>query len=375
MQPLIAAGRSHLTAAQVIAILRDTPAVEVASGCELLDQGLNVLDDLSDLLEGGSVTRNSYADLHGSAALALEAALDWGTAIVRPWMSLSDGTSTARFNLGAYYTTTDEVELEDDPAVRGVECLDILDALNNPTGESYAVGKGARYLAAVQEILASQGYSQVVVDTAAANAILPSARVWPLDESTTWLQVVNDLLGSIGYQGIWSDWDGRLRVQPYTSPSSRAPEWSYDAELATSMLTPKGSIKRDFYRAPNRWVFYRANNVDGPTPVEGDGIYTYTNESTGPTSVQARGGRTITRPVPLDVADHASLVAASQITIDADLRLKTTLTRGTSPNPLHWHFDRIAVNDPKVGRAVDVLAPSWTLPLNGDDMTHEWAVL
>ena len=221
MQPPTAPPRDAMTVAAVEALIRDAPGLRIAAGCELLDMDLQVLADLTDSFAGGTVTRQSYANLHGSAELAIETALDWGTAIVRPYMLMSSATTTARFNVGAYFTSTPTTELGAEPIVYEVQGYDILDVLNSSAGEVYAVEAGAGYLATVETILQDQGVTQYVIDQQAAGSTLPSARVWVMDENTTWLTIVNDLLGSIGYQGIWSDWDGKLRVQPYTSPALR----------------------------------------------------------------------------------------------------------------------------------------------------------
>lgn len=375
MQPLTGGPRSAVTSAAVTALIRDSVALRVAAGLELLDRSLSVIADITDLLVAGSVTRSSYADLHGSATLAIESTLDWGSAIVRPYMVLSSTATTARFNLGAYYTPTPKTTLGESPLVHEVACLDILDGLNAPVGETYAVAAGAGYLATVEAILQAQGYTAYFIDQTSAAAILPTARAWPLDERTTWLGVCNDLLASIGYYGIWSDWDGRLRVAQYVSPSSRPPEWRYDIGDGTSMLTPGRTIERDFYRAPNRWVFYRSNNVDSSPPVEGNGLYTVVNQADGPTSIEARGGRVITRPVPLDIADQGSMVKAAQQIVDADMHVKTRLTLGVAPNPLHWHFDVVSLDDPDVGPSGPALVTKWTLPLDGGDGAQEWSLL
>ncbi len=375
MQPMTAPPRDTLTAAAVRGIIRDAPGVRVSAGAELLDRGLNVTADISSLVTGGSITRSSYASLHGSGTLGVESELDWGAALVRPYVVLSAGATSARFNLGAYYTVTPETALGQTPVVHEVALIDILDALNDPVGEVYSVNAGTGYLAAVEAILLGRGFWQYVIDQSAAGSVLPSPRVWLLDDNTTWLTIVNDLLGAIGYQGIWSDWDGRLRVQRYLSPSARLSEFTYDVGATTSMLTLDRKIERDFYKAPNRWVFYRSNNVDGSPPVEGNGIYTVTNQSGGPTSIEARGGRVISKTMALDVADHAALVQAAQVTIDADLTIKTKLTLGSSPNPLHWHFDRMTVNDPAIGPQSEALGTQWTLPLDGGDMSHEWSLI
>lgn len=373
MQPLTAPPRDGLTDAQIIELLRDAPGLEIEAGCELLDMSLTVLDDLSDVLDSGSVSRQSYAQLHGSAQLAIERELDWGQALVRPYMLVSSATTTARFNLGAYFTSSPKTTLGTSPQLYDVTGYDILDVLNTPVGEAYAVAQGAGYLATVETILRDQGVTQYLIDQSRADALLPSPRVWPMDENTSWLTIVNDLLASVGYAGIWSDWDGRMRVQPYQSPSQRATEWTYDVEPETALVSPERATELDLYRAPNRWVFWRSNNLDGPPPVEGNGLFTFVNRVAGPTSVQARGGRVITKPVTLDVADQAALVAAAQKTIDADLRNPAKVTLTTSPNPLHWHFDRITMNDPAAYPLAQMLVTAWTLPLDGEDMSHEWS--
>jgi hypothetical protein len=374
MQVLTAPPRQAFTDATIIRIIRDEPAVEFSAGLELLNMGLQVLDDLTNDFIGGSVARNAYATLHGTATLGLTRVLDWGRAIVRPYMNMTDGTTLIRFNLGAYFTSTPERTLGYEPETYGIAGYDMLHGLSTTVGEAYAVDAGVGYLDAVAAILTAQGYTRFVIDRDAAGTVLPSARVWPIDEQTKWLTIVNDLLGAIGYQGIWSDWDGWLRVHKYVSPSARSSEWTYDVDPETSMLDTLRTLRRDYFEAPNRWVAVRTNNIDGAAPVEGDGIYTYVNQYLGDTSVQARG-RIISKVVPLEAADQASLVAAAQKTIDADTRTSATMALTTWPNPLHWHFDRVTLNDPDVGPVADVLSTSWTLPLDGSLMSHGWSLL
>ena len=375
MQYPNAGPRSGFTAAQIIALIRDAPSIEVGAGCELIDLGLNVLADITDDFAGGIVSRNSYATLHGTAELGISQRLDWGQAIVRPYMTMSDGTITARFNLGAYYTSVPESSTMEDPATYDVTGFDLVHGLNTSVGESYALDTGANVLTEIQNILTPRGFTNVLVDQTAATSVLPAPRVWPIDEDARWLTIVNDLLGSIGYQGIWSDWDGYLRLQAYATPITRLSEWTYDTDPATSMLDPDRTYVRDYFDAPNRWIAVRTNNVDGAAPVEGAGIYTYTNEFVGDTSVQARGGRIITRRLPIEAADQDALIRAAQSSIDADINVKSTVKVSTSPNPLHWHFDRITVEDAAMGPPFEAMATQWRLPLDGGDQSQEWTVL
>jgi hypothetical protein len=303
VQPYVTPVRGDLTADEVVSLIRDTAAVTISGGCELLTgMDLLVAEDITDDLESGSVTRASYASLHGSATLKLTRELPFGSSLLRPYLTLSDGTAEARFNLGAYFTNTPARDLSEFPVSYSVECQDILAVLADPVGDAYAVAKNTSYLDAIESVLLSRGIVRYSIDRDAAAAVLPTDRTWMFDESTTWLTVVNDLLGAIGYAGVWSDWDGFIRCTKYISPRDRATEWTYDTSLTMSMLGNR-TTHRDFYAAPNRWVFYRTNILDGAAPVEGNGMYTYVNLYDGDTSVEQRG-REITKVVGIDAADH-----------------------------------------------------------------------
>jgi hypothetical protein len=375
VQTLTAEPRQNLTAEQVVGLIQDAPGVIIGSGLEIIDLGLNVIEDISADLAGGSVSRSSYATLHGSCKLGISRDLAWGSVLLRPYYTMTDGITLARFNLGAYYTSTPARELEQTPVTFDVDGFDMLLALDDPVGSSYAIDAGRAYLAEVEAILLALGYTAYAIDQTAAAKVLPTARVWVLDDNLSWLTIVNDLLAAVGYAGIWSDWDGRLRVNPYILPSGRGPEWTYNADRVTAMLGSSRSIVRDFFRTPNRWVFRRGNDMDGPAPVEGNGVYTVLNQDQGDTSIDGRGGRVITRAEALDVADHESLVSTADRLIDDDKRIAVKLTLTTFPNPLHWHFDRLHVDDPRMAGVSEILGTSWTLPLTGGDQTHEWTAL
>lgn len=377
MQPITADPRGRLTADQVRWLIQGAPAIEVTPGMELIDQDLSLIEDISEDLGGGHVARNSYATLHGTGAFAIRRVLHWPSAIVRPYMTFSDGDITARFNLGAYYTSVPERQSGEIPPTWDVTGFDILHRLADKTGIPYSIPAGTQYGTAVRTILTEQGYSRFIISPLAATKVLTSAYVSPLDDEKTWLSIVNDLLAAMGYAGIWSDWEGRLRCEPYVIPRERSVEWVYDADPDTSILSPQHTTVSDLYEAPNRWVFIRNNDVDGPAPVEGNGIFTYINELVGETSVESRAGRIVTRIERIDAADQEALVNRAWVTIDADLRAPLLIRARTTPNPLHWHFDRIVIDDPSgvVNPWSDVLSTEWSLPLDGSDMEHSWTVL
>jgi hypothetical protein len=374
MVPLIAPPRDTMTVDEVTALLRDSPDVEIGAGVELIDMNLDILDDsIATDLNGGTVQRDSYATLHGSAVLDIGRTLDWGSALVRPYATY-DGV---RFDLGAYFTSVGEGS-SDDATLHGVQCHDILLALANRVGSSYSVAAGTAVLAKVEEILISQGFSQYAIDATRADAVTPAGRSWMLDDNTTWLTIVNDLLASVGYAGIWSDWRGRLRCEPYVAPRDRGAEWIYYGYGDRSQLARTKRITNDLFDRPNKWIAYRQNNIGGTAPVEGDGVYTLTNETIGPTSFEARG-RWITAPlIMVDAVDQAALIAAAQTRREADMAVVEQIAVEVwHPMPVHWMFDRCTVLDPDYLGIREVVTTKWTLPLapSSANMQLSWTVL
>lgn len=383
MQPLRDGPRSHLTRAQVISLIENSDSMEIDRGLELIDQNLAVLEDISDTFLGGTVERYSYAILHGRASLVLSRPLDWGTAIVRPYLTISDGVTTARFNLGAYYTDVPEHTFGKPYEVNAV---DILDRLYDPVGTSFSIPKNAGYLDAAEDVILSRGYppGTFLIDPRDRFKTLPGPKTWALSEGLTWLRVVNEIANTMGYRGVWSDWNGRLRLGPYVQPSKRSVEWQYTtADLRRNIVQPERSITTDLYRVPNRWLVHRTNMGTGaetPNPVEatpvlGAGIAEYINHSLGPTSVEARGGRVITRVVGVESADQKALVRRARSIAEGDIDTTTKVAVTTGLNPLQWHFDRIDFEDPEGQMGGPMMVTAWTLPLSPGVMEQAWSLV
>lgn len=363
----------------VTQLIKLNPSMLVGGGMELIDRDLNVLADISENLDECSVARSFYATLHGSASFSITTQLSWGSALVRPYFLLGgSGLAVRRFNMGAYFTNTPDFTTGMSPTTYSVEGYDILDALDTDVGDSYAVQAGVEYLTAIETILLNQGFTAYSIDSARAGTVLPESRGWAMAAgeeggSATWLKIVNDLLAAIGYRGIYSDWDGRLICEPYTSPSERTEEWTYDDGQYTSELGPQQTVKHDFYKTPNRWVGVRSNMPEGTTPSDGDGIFTYTNETEGETSVEARG-RVIPTRIDIEAADQAALVTKVMQRVETDSNVGTTIDADTTANPLHWHGDILAVQTTELGQ-LKVLSTGWSLSFNGQPMTHNWSVI
>jgi hypothetical protein len=375
VQPPVEPVRSHLTAAQVTWLIQGAPGIVVGHGAEITDLDQEDVTDLGEDFAGGTIERSAYATLHGTARFEISTPLEWGSVVIKPYMTITDGLLVARFNLGAYFTNTPKRPTRESPPTYDVVGYDLLYRLDTTIGDSYGVAKGSLVLEAVENILISRGYTKYLIDQARYDAVTPDNKTWALDPALSWMTVVNDLLAMVGYQGIWSDWNGYLRCERYIRPDDRAYEWYLPADTYDSILGDDAEVEYDYHEAPNRWVGVRSNSPEDDPPVEGDGVYTYTNEDIGPTSIAARQGLVITRQESLDVASHADLITRVQSMADADMSVPTTIATSTGPFPLAWHFDRYLIDDPDIGVATDVLATQWSLPLNGDDMTHSWTAL
>lgn len=379
MQPYNDPPREALTHAQVVYLLQGEDALTLSGGMEIVDIDLNVPEggDISDDLAGGTVERQSYAVMHGSARFRITREIDWGGDLLRPYITITGGGVSARWNLGVYHPTTPAYPLDEDPPTFEVEGYDILLRLNQPVGDAYSIGAGESPLAKAEDILRARGYTQYIIDQSAADKVAPGPRVWAFDDTITWLTIVNDLIGTVGYAGVWSDWDGRLRLEPYQNPIDRAPEWYYSDDRASTMLSTRRSVDRDFFSTPNRFVIYRSNLLEGETPVEGNGIYTWVNDHIGDTSVNARRGLVITHTEGVDVADQASLIVRAQEIINTHMEVPTVYHVETSPNPMHWHFDRMLLQDSASIPLADMMCTQWSLPLPPDtgDMVQQWRLL
>lgn len=375
MQPPVEPVREHLTAEQVEWLIQGAPGIVVGHGAEVTDLEQTELTDLGGDFAGGTVERSGYATLHGAAQFSISTPLEWGWAVVKPYMTITDGLLTARFNLGAYFTNTPRRPTREQPPTYDVIGYDLLYRLDTVVGDSYAVAKGAPVLEEVENILISRGYTRYIIDQSRYDAVVPDNRTWVLDPAIHWLTIVNDLLAMVGYAGIWSDWNGYLRCEQYVRPNDRAHEWYLPADAYDSILGDDAEIEFDFHQSYNRWVGVRSNNPEDAAPVEGDGVYTYENDDIGPSSISARRGLVLTRQESLDVATHADLISRVLSMADADMSVPTSITCTTGTLPLAWHMDRYLIDDPGIGPPTDVLGTQWSLPLNGEDMSHTWTAL
>lgn len=371
MQSLSAPPRDLLTGAQVSALL-EAPDLEVSAGCELLTASLAFVSDISDDLEGGTVSRNNNATIHGTCTMRLARSLVWGVDLVRPYMTLTSTETVARWNLGVYCMITPDLRVGESPATYEVQGYDRLMLLQRQVGADYSVAAGVTYRAALLAVFTAAGLTGVAIDGAAADDTLPELESWPLvpdrvadpDQTTTpvtYLRIANDLLRAINFRSVWCDENGTFRCSAYRDPKTRAVEWDFHTGTST-ILGEDRKVTADVWATPNRWVV-RATNFG--TGVEGDGVYTIVNQSDGSTSVDARG-LTWTSVVDYEAASQAKLVELATRRVATDRQITTRYEVTTGPFPGAGHAD-IATLD-----GVKVQAVTWSMPLDGGDVSWQF---
>jgi hypothetical protein len=404
MQLLTAPPRDGFTAAQIMALLATEPSVQVDAGLDLLaaDGGTQqaatgqpvVLDDLSDVFRrpGSSVQRNNAATVHGTCTLQLDQALAWGVDLVRPYMLLTaPRVGTARFNLGCYLATSPDQTLTFG-STYSITGYDPLVFLQVPIGATYTVAVGANVLASVQQAITAAGFAWagvLIADQTKADAVTVNDMVWPLASGTitNYLTVINDLLASIGYRGLWADENGNYRADRYVKPADRAPEFllvagdtflarSTDPDWQSKVIVSPADRRRtrDTYGVPNWWRFIQDNLPY--TPVEGGGQYTVDKSPVAELSAETVG-RLIRSVQYLQATSQADLVTQGDAIVTSDTTLAETIHFPTFPLPIAGHYDVATYTDPYLPDADELKqrklqATGWNLPLDGTDMIWDW---
>jgi hypothetical protein len=226
----------------------------------------------------------------------------------------------------------------------------------------------------VETVLAARIYADPILSLLTTR----SALEWPMNATTTRLEIINKLLGATGCGPLWVDRNGAYRMTPLVDPRSQPAVVTYNADEMASDVTREGrSMSQDVGSVPNRWVFVFADpSPDRTEPLyPGDGLYEITNQSDGPMSIKGRNGLVVSRYYELDAADQYALVAQGTEIVARDRSPERAYSFKVAPIPALWHHDVIVYTDGAVEGDVDFAEPhrcvvdGWTLPLDGGDLS------
>lgn len=247
---------------------------------DLLDENDQFVKTLSTVESAsGTVTVNLDATIRGGCEVRIHEELDWLTARIRPWV-LVNGQS---WPLGVYLTSSPTLENNAEGQAWKVGGLDktvILDEWK--ADESFVVDAGVPVIPKVVELIQSVGEFRIT--STYSGKVTKYSHTWK--PGTTMLRIINDLLLSIGYAGIWADGFGFYRLEPYVNPNDRPISREFRAGEA-AIHTPRWTREQDIASVPNKVVAVTTGT--GPEP--GMIAVAENTRDDSPYSYQNRGGR------------------------------------------------------------------------------------
>jgi hypothetical protein len=358
---------STLTASELKALV-EAPYLHIDSGIELLNTLDEFVMDISDHLiaEGSQVSMDTDSKLHRSANLILDIELQWGNARLRPYLLISSELPTwYYFPLGIFLVSTPDSDSSTVPIIYNVECLDKLDWLNTTHGESVYVEADTDIVTRVMRIIQATGENKVFIEPSSKRS--ESDMTWDLDDSTTTLDICNELLESIGHGPLYCDRSGWFRSESFVEPFDLPTVWNYDANSESTSVRMSRSVTKDYYHAANVVIGVNEDLL-WSLPVEGDGMHTETNLTEGPTSIGERGGRRITKVISDTYVDQEALVTAVRKALEKEKNGYIEVSLDVSHNPIHDYRDVVTYNDSQLALKGRFFVTSWQMNLDTTDM-------
>lgn len=242
---------------------------------------------------------------------------------------------------------------------RDVDAYDrLLSLAQDKPATRQSVAAGANVVDAVVTRLGS--LPRVVTSSVST---LPVVKEW--DPGTAQLTIINDLLGTINYDSLSFDEEGRAVVQPYRLPSTRADEYEY-ADDQYGVTVPDPEQQLDLFDVPNQWSL-TVSEPDRPPLTS-----IYTNNDPGSLTSTIRRGRTISDPrTEVDVVDQATLDAkVARLAFEAS-QVYESVTLHTALMPIHSGNDVYRIKYAPLAINAKYTEHSWSMDMRaGAIMTH-----
>jgi hypothetical protein len=191
--------------------------------------------------------------------------------------------------LGAFVVTEAPEQWDGEGRTVSVGVLDKCAVLDQDATDSFYVAPvGQPILQIVAGVV--QGCGETIAVPATETTGLAASRVW--DPGTSKLEIVNELLKTLGYNSLWADGQGNLKATANVLPANRPIRYDIldmDRELVDgpqSVYKPSWNRDKDYYGIPNRVVAVgQGSGSDDPPPA---GVWT-NEDPASPYSFQARG--------------------------------------------------------------------------------------
>ena len=233
---------------------------------------------------------------------------------------------------------------------------------DNRTETILHLSAGTLYLTAIQQLLAAAGIALMSVTTSSAT-LAEDREDWEI--GTSYLDIVNQLLGEINYNPLWFNASGVGVLEPASVPTAENIEHRIDSNDPGCRMIPNLTNEVDVFSAPNVFLCICSNP-------DKSGVMTARAENTNPQSALsiARRGRRIVQVEKVDnIASQAELEAYTERKRNESMITGEKFYIQTALRPGHGVNDVVAFHHGEI--TAICLESSWSMQLGvGGVMTH-----
>lgn len=231
---------------------------------------------------------------------------------------------------------------------------------------------GTRYIDAIEGLLTSSGIGMIIKTP--SSAVLGEDRAdW--ETGTSYLEIINELLGEINYKQLWFDSSGSAVIEPASVPraenikhvfTNKKTDPKNPKEVGLISVHPVISRETDVYQSPNVFICV-CSNADKDAPM----VATAENTNPqSPLSIMRRGRRIVKVERLNNIASQEELEAYANRILFESMTTGETITVETGLLPGFGVNDVSALDyaDNTTGICIE---KAWSMQLTpGGKMTH-----
>lgn len=266
------------------------------------------------------------------------------------------------YPVGEYLISSVETTTDQGGKYQAIEGFDLgLQVKQASTENRVYYQKGTKYLDIVKQILVSLGIDRVIEEPCDL-ALATDREEWEI--GTSWLTIINTLLGEINYSSLWFDFSGYARLGKVRVASAASITQSY-REGEYSILRDGIATSLDSYSAYNVFTVV-VSNADKEVMVA-----TAVNDSPVSSISTVNRGRRISAPVEYldEIASQEALQEYVENRKNQSMLSTETVTFGTAPIPTHQVGEVVAL---EANAAAGIYQETeWAITLGPDgDYSH-----
>lgn len=286
-------------------------------------------------------------------------AMDWLRDRIRAIIVLNG----EEYNAGIFLPVTPVMRVSDGMELVEIEAYSLLYLAERTKTEGiYHIDAGVNYISAINALLLGAGLDNYGGD--ATTAVMATAREdW--DEGTSYIEIINQLLGEIGYNSAWVDLQGKVWLTKYVDPGMDAIDHTYRAD-GESIITADYSYSDDSFDKANVFKLY-CQNPEFEEPISATAV---NDDESSPFSTVSLGARVLYVESVDNVPDLETLQERANEMMRKSKYRTETVEFTTAIAPGHQTFDTLAIDNGEItGLYREV---EWTMRLAaGEYMTHK----